>query len=104
MPLSILNQIQGYIAAKSHKKMIQFSTLFQVLCDGRPMIEFLSRFKLYKFLVVPNLPHMHWSIGSAWLMAEHIWDLVKKCIIDLVKAARFIAVTTDETSVVNYTS
>jgi hypothetical protein len=68
------------------------------------MTEFLSRFQLYEFLAVPDLPHMHWSIGSAWLMAEHIWDLVKKRIADLVKAARFIAVTANETSTVDNTS
>jgi hypothetical protein len=68
------------------------------------MTEFLSRFKLYEFLAMPDLPHMHWSIGSAWLMAEHIWDLVKKRIADLVKAARFIVVIADETSTVDNTS
>jgi hypothetical protein len=71
-PLSFLEQIQGCTTIESHIKRVQFSTLFQVLCDGRPMTEFLSRFKLYEFLGVPDLPHMHWIIGYAWLIAEHI--------------------------------
>jgi hypothetical protein len=68
------------------------------------MTKFVSHFKVYQFLDMPDLPHMYWSIGSAWLMFEHIWDLVKKCIGDIVKAARFIAVTADETSIVDNTS
>jgi hypothetical protein len=58
-PISVLEQIQGCTTMESHKKRVQFSTLFQVLSDGRPMTEFVSRFKVYQFLDVPDLPHMH---------------------------------------------
>jgi hypothetical protein len=53
---------------ESKKKRIQFATLFILLSTGRPMIEFEARFELYELLAVPNLPHMHWSLRSGWIM------------------------------------
>jgi hypothetical protein len=57
---------------------VQLATLFQMLRDERPMNDFESKFKIYDFLTVPDLPRVHWSDGAGWLMAEHMYDLVKK--------------------------
>lgn len=52
---------------------MQFATLFQLLHDGRPMVEFPSRFELYKYLNMPDLPNIHRTDGAGWLMVEHIY-------------------------------
>lgn len=75
-----------------------------MLSDGRPMVEFEERFKLYKFLEVPHLPLMHWSYSSAWMMATHMYDFVKQKMRDLINAASYIAVTCDESTGVDNTS
>jgi len=68
------------------------------------MVEFKSRFSLYKLLVVPTLPIVHWSDGSSWLMASHIYDFVKKRMREIIGAATCVALTCDETSIVDNTS
>jgi hypothetical protein len=88
-PTTILEQIQGCNTVESSKKRVQLATLFSILCDGRPMTEFVSLFKVYDFLSVPDLPQMHWSINSGWLMAKQIWDVVKKRMIEMIRSARF---------------
>lgn len=103
-PTSVLEQIQGCTSAESRRKRVQFATMFHLLCHGRPMSEFTSRFELYKFLSLPDLPAAHWSGNSGWIIAEHIYDLVKKRQTAMIHAAQFIALSADETSTVDNTS
>jgi hypothetical protein len=103
-PNSVLEQMQGCNTMESKKKMTQFATLFALLSVGRPMTEFEARFELYEFLAVPNLPRMHWSLGSGWIMGEHMYDFVKKRQREIIKAAEFIAVSADETSCADQSS
>jgi hypothetical protein len=103
-PNSVLEQMQGCNRVESKKKRIQFATLFALLSAGRPMSEFEARFELYEFLAVPNLPRMHWSLGSGWIMGEHMYDFVKRRQREIIKAADFIAVSADETSCVDLSS
>jgi hypothetical protein len=65
------------------------------------MLEFQSRFSLYMFFTLPDCPQMHWCLVSGWLMAEHIFDLVKKKQTNLIQAATFIALSANETSIVD---
>jgi hypothetical protein len=62
------------------------------------MLEFESRFKLYDFLSLPNLPTLYWSDGAGWIMAEHMYSCVQDQMKAMIQAASYIAVTTDETS------
>jgi hypothetical protein len=41
------------------------------------MSEYESLEDLFSFLDVPNLPHMHLSESSGWIMAEFMFDVVK---------------------------
>ena len=63
-PTSIMDQIQGCASVETHKKWVQFATVFILLCSHRPMTEFVGRFDLYKFLGLLDLPTFHWSIRS----------------------------------------
>ena len=62
------------------------------------MTEFQPRFELYEFLNVPELPRKHWSDGSGWVMAEHLYNFVKQKIMSLVSSAAYFALLADETS------
>lgn len=76
-PVMAVEQIQEYSTMKSHKKHVEFATLFQLLVDGRPMMKFEGKCKLYEFLNVLQMPCKHWAYGSKWVMAEHLYDFVK---------------------------
>ncbi len=100
-PSTVLDLIQGCTSAESRRKRVQFATLFHVLCCGRPMREYTARFELYKFLGVPDLPTSHWCAGSGWIMAEHIYDFVKKRQAAMIHAANYIALSADESSTID---
>jgi hypothetical protein len=100
-PISVYEQIQGCNILESHKKKVQFTTLFSILCVGRPMLEFQSCLSLYKFISILDCPQMHWCLGFGWLMANHIYDFVKKIQTNLVQGTSFIILNADETSIVN---
>ena len=100
-PATVLDQIQGCTSAESRRKRFQFATLFHLLCCSRPMRVYCVRFELYKFLQVPNLPQSHWCAGSGWIMAEHIYDFVKKRQAAMIQAANYIALSADESSTID---
>jgi hypothetical protein len=77
---------------------VQLATLFQLLKDGRPMLEFENRFNIYEFLNVPDLPRVHWNDGAGWLMACHMYDIVKQKHRSMLAAAQYISLIADETS------
>jgi hypothetical protein len=39
-PASVLEQVNQCTSLEARKKKVQFATLFQMLSDGRPMLEF----------------------------------------------------------------
>jgi hypothetical protein len=53
-PDTVLQQLNQSNRLEREKKKVQFATLFQILADGRPMLEYESRAALYEFLNVPN--------------------------------------------------
>lgn len=44
--LTVLQQINQCTSLEARRKLLQFATLFQVLTDGRPMLEYESRLRL----------------------------------------------------------
>ena len=80
---------------------MQLATVFQILKDGRPMVEFGRRCQFYSFLELPNLPTLHWSDNTGWLMATYKYDLVKEKHRAMLAIAQFISLTAYETSVVD---
>jgi hypothetical protein len=65
----------------------------------------MSQYELFEpllsFLDVPNMPHMHWSDSSSWIMAEFMYDVVKEEIKAEVHVASYVALTCDETTTVD---
>lgn len=69
--------------------------------NGRHVAKFKSRFQICKFLKVPDFPITQWSPGAGWLMAQHMYDLVKTKYKAMISVANFIALTIDGTSTVD---
>ena len=63
---------------EAKRKHIQLATFFQILSDGRPIVEFESRSQLYYFLQVPHCPRAHWSHTSGWILSENIYLSVQE--------------------------
>ena len=68
------------------------------------MREYLARFELYKFLDVLDLPTLHWCSRTAWIMAAHIYEFVKKRQSVMIHTSNFISVSVDESSTIDNTS
>lgn len=64
-------------AGERSRKRVQFSTVFHILAEGRPMVEYESLNSLFSFLQVRHLPKKHWSDNSGWAMAAVLYSLVK---------------------------
>jgi len=103
-PATVLEQLNNCTTVEARKKRVQFATLFQLLSDGRPMMEFESRQSLYKLLQVPDLPAAHWCDNSGWVMATYMYKQVMEETKRLISAARFVAVTVDEVTAVDNSS
>lgn len=96
-PTTILQQLNNATSIESKRKRVQFAILFQLLFHGRPMVEFESRFALYKLLEVPTLEQ--WiDLGA---MANHMYDFVKNKMREIIGPTTYVALTNDETSSVD---
>ena len=103
-PTSVLQQMAGCTTLEAKRKWVQLATLFQILSDGRSMLEFESRSELYHFLQVPHCPRAHWSYTSGWMLSEHMYTFVQKRMQELISEASYLAVTCDETTTVDNSS
>ena len=100
-PDNVLQQLNQSNRLEREKKKMQFATLFQILADGRPMLEYESRAALYEFLNVPNFPRMHWSDNSGWIMADFMYAEVRTAISRVLVGANYVALTCDEVSTID---
>jgi hypothetical protein len=48
-------------------QMMQFDALFQLLLEGRQMVEYEYKEKFFKFFSVLDFPSSHWTNGAGWL-------------------------------------
>ena len=90
--------------ALSRCKRVQFAILFHILFVGCPMQEICPRLELYKFLVVHDLLALYWCVRSRWIMAEYIYDFVKQMQSTMIHVANFIALSTNETNIIDQSS
>jgi hypothetical protein len=100
-PDIVLQQLNQSNKLEREKKKVQFATLFQILADGRPMLEYESRAAMYEFLNVPKFPRMHWSDNSRWIMAEFMYAEVRTTISRVFVGVNYVALTCDEVSTID---
>jgi hypothetical protein len=61
------------------RKINQFGTMFHILQHGRPMLEY-----------------EHWSDNFGWLIAKYLYRQVMMKVVEVLAAARYVAITCDE--------
>jgi len=88
-------------AGEHSRKRVQFATVFHILAEGRPMIEYEFLNSLFNFLQVRHIPKKQWSDNSGWAMAEVLYSLVKTKLVETVANAQFFAITCNEATSVD---
>jgi hypothetical protein len=78
------------------RKINQFGTMFHILQHGRPMLEYESMRQLFTFLKMPHLSKKHWSDNFGWLIAKYLYRQVMMKVVEVLAAARYVAITCDE--------
>ena len=99
-PQTVAQMAQNEAGERSRKR-VQFATIFHILAQGRPMLEYESLNLLFNFLQVRHLPKKHWSDNSGWAMADVMYALVKAKLQETLTAARYFAITVDEVTSVD---
>ena len=57
---TVYKQLLHSLHSKNMRKGIQFSTLFQILSHGHPMVDYCESQHLLRYLNVKNVPKKHW--------------------------------------------
>ena len=78
------------------RKRMQFATIFHLLLEGRPMLEYTAIEPLLNFLDVPKLPKQHWSDTAGWELADCLFHQVQRKTAEVISKACFFSVTCDE--------
>jgi hypothetical protein len=97
----VLQQLNQSNRLEREKETIQFATLFQIMANGLPMLEYESRATLHEFLNVPNFPRMHWPYNFGWIMAEFMYAEVRIAISRVLVGANYVALTCDEVNTID---
>jgi hypothetical protein len=100
---TVIQQVIRGCQAETNIKEVQFSTLFQVLCNGRPMVDYCKTQHLLRHLNVKNLPKKHWCKTSGWEMSEHIESMVLHALKTLLKGSRILSLSVDEVTAIDMT-
>jgi hypothetical protein len=86
------------------RKRLQMGTIFHLLEQGRPMLEYEALQPLFEFLEVPKIPKRHWSDNAGWTMVEAMYTQVLNKTRTTISAARYIALSCDEVSCIDNSS
>jgi hypothetical protein len=98
---SVLDRVMQGMAHEGLKKVIQFVTVFYLVREGKPMLEYESTRGFLQFLQVKNCLQKHWCDNTGWSMAETMHNIVKTATADAVKAANFISISCNEVTSVD---
>jgi len=100
----MVDQLTVSLEGELKQKGVQFSTLFQVLSNGRPLCDYEREQYLLRHLKVKNLPKKHWCESSRWEMSEHLHASVLSALKAMVQSAYIILISVDKITVVDNTS
>jgi hypothetical protein len=77
-------------------KKIQIATIFNLLNEGKLMIDYKDFHFLFEFLKFQSIPNKHWFDKASWKMVKHINNKVKKAIKIDIQNTKFVSFTCDE--------
>jgi hypothetical protein len=100
---SIVKKLKKDDPDAGNKKWEQFSTIFWLFSNARPMKDYPSSLQVSHYPGVP-CPKKHWSLSSMWGMAEAMHHVFRMKVKEFLLAARFIAMSADEVTSVDNAS
>jgi hypothetical protein len=96
---TVIQQVIRGCQAETNRKRVQFSIIFQVLCNGCPMVDYCETQHLLRHLNVKNLPKKHWYETSRWEMSEHIEGVVLHALKTLLKGSSILSLFDEVTAI-----
>ena len=94
-------QVQLGFKGDRARKINQFTIVFHLLQNGRPMLEYKSLKQLFTFLKMPNLNKKHQDDNSSWLIVEYLHKQVMVKSREVLSATKYLAITCDEVTTVD---
>ena len=85
-------------------KIIQLSTIFQLLSNGHPMTYYPKMTKYLSFIQVPNFPSSHWSLSSGWEWGKYLAQVENDDMKEKIANATFLSLSLDEVMAIDNTS
>jgi hypothetical protein len=73
---SIIDQVNFGLHIEKKQKLLQFVTIFHLLQQGRPPLDYERMRQLFIFVKMQNNPQHHWSDSSVWTMAKCMHNIV----------------------------
>jgi hypothetical protein len=83
------------------RKRVQFGTIFNLLSQDCPMLEYEASLSLFKFLNLPGIPKLHWSDNAGWEMADAMFGQVLKQNKVVIQSANYLAISCDEVTTID---
>ncbi len=73
---SVIDQVNFGLHIEKKQKLLQFVTIFHLLQQGRPTLDYERMRQLFIFVKMPNNPQHHWNHSSVWTMAKCMHNIV----------------------------
>jgi hypothetical protein len=100
---TVYKQLLCGLHGENTRKGVQFSTLFQILSHGHPMVDYCESQHLLRYLNVKNVPKKHWCETSGWEMSEHIEVVVLDALRKLIRNYTIFSLSVDEVITIDMT-
>ena len=101
---TITSQFGKMMEANLLSKTLQLSTVFYILSNGRPMIDYPKMSEYVSFINAPNYSSSHWSMTSGWEWAQYLAQVEKEDMKEKIASATFLSLSLDEVTAIDNTS
>jgi len=82
-------------------KNVQFVTLFHILQNVWPMVEYEVLKLLFEYLRMKNMPKKHWKDAYGWEVGKNIHLQVLKVLKVIMIGAKYFSITYDDVTIIN---
>jgi hypothetical protein len=100
---TMYKQLLRGLHGENTRKRVKFSTLFQILSHGHPMVDYCESQHLLRYLNVKNVPKKHWCETSGWEMSEHIEVVVLDALRKLIRGYTIFSLSAHEVTAIDMT-
>ena len=101
---TITSQFGKIMETNLLSKTMQLSTVFHLLSNGRPMIDYPKMRKYLSFIQVPNFPSSHWSLSSGCEWGKYLAQVEMTDMKQNIANDTFFSLYMDEVMAIDMTS